>query len=104
MKKVRARRWTRSGTRCTRITQHEKLVARTLVNKGFEVFLPLYTEVRQAGDRTKRLELPLFSCYVFLRGDLDRRLPGVEARRSRNGGYGWDYAGYRRKKFRRSGM
>ena len=62
--------------------QHEKLVARTLVNKGFEVFLPLYTEVRQWRDRTKRLELPLFSCYVFLRGDLDRRLaivttPGV---------------------------
>lgn len=62
--------------------QHEKLVARTLVNKGFEVFLPLYTEIRQWRDRTKRLELPLFSCYVFLRGDLDRRLaivttPGV---------------------------
>jgi transcription antitermination factor NusG len=62
--------------------QHEKLVARTLANKGFEVFLPLYTEVRQWRDRTKRLELPLFSCYVFLRGDLDRRLaivttPGV---------------------------
>ncbi|HET7214144.1 MAG TPA: UpxY family transcription antiterminator [Terriglobia bacterium] len=62
--------------------QHEKLVARTLANKGYEVFLPLYTEVRQWRDRTKRLELPLFSCYVFLRGDLDRRLaivatPGV---------------------------
>ncbi len=62
--------------------QHEKLVAGTLANKGFEVFLPLYTEVRQWRDRTKRLELPLFSCYVFLRGDLDRRLaivttPGV---------------------------
>ncbi len=62
--------------------QHEKLVAWTLANKGFEVFLPLYAEVRQWHDRTKRLELPLFSCYVFLRGDLDRRLaivttPGV---------------------------
>ncbi|HKT12917.1 MAG TPA: UpxY family transcription antiterminator [Terriglobia bacterium] len=62
--------------------QHEKLVARTLANKGYEVFLPLYTDVRQWRDRTKRLELPLFSCYVFLRGDLDRRLaivttPGV---------------------------
>jgi transcription antitermination factor NusG len=62
--------------------QHEKLVARTLANKGFEVFLPLYTEARQWRDRTKMVELPLFSCYVFLRGDLDRRLaivttPGV---------------------------
>ncbi len=62
--------------------QHEKLVARMLSNKGFEVFLPLYTEVRQWRDRVKQVELPLFSCYVFLRGDLDRRLaivttPGV---------------------------
>lgn len=62
--------------------QHEKLVARMLASKGFEVFLPLYTEVRQWRDRTKAVELPLFSCYVFLRGDLDRRLaimttPGV---------------------------
>ena len=57
--------------------QHEKLVAQRLVNKGFEVFLPLYTEVRQWRDRAKRLELPLFSCYVFLRGDMDRQLPIV---------------------------
>jgi len=62
--------------------QHEKIVARMLANKGFEVFLPLYTEVRQWRDRLKKVELPLFSCYVFLRGDLDRRLaivttPGV---------------------------
>lgn len=62
--------------------QHEKLVARMLANKGFEVFLPLYSDLRQWRDRTKLVELPLFSCYVFLRGDLDRRLailttPGV---------------------------
>ncbi len=55
--------------------QHEKLVARTLANKGFEIFLPLYTEVRQWRDRVKKVEVPLFTCYVFLRGDLDRRLP-----------------------------
>lgn len=57
--------------------QHEKMVARMLTNKGFEVFLPLYTETRQWRDRVKNVELPLFSCYVFLRGDLDRRLPIV---------------------------
>lgn len=55
--------------------QHEKMVAGILSNKGFEVFLPLYTEVRQWRDRTKKVELPLFSCYVFLRGDINRRLP-----------------------------
>lgn len=62
--------------------QHEKVVASMLANKGFEVFLPLYSEIRQWRDRLKKVELPLFSCYVFLRGDLDRRLailstPGV---------------------------
>lgn len=57
--------------------QHEKMVARVLANKGFEVFLPLYTEARQWRDRVKKVELPLFSCYVFLRGNLDRRLPIV---------------------------
>jgi transcription antitermination factor NusG len=62
--------------------QHEKRVAEMLANKGFEVFLPLYSEVRRWRDRLKKVELPLFSCYVFLRGDLDRRLaivttPGV---------------------------
>ena len=62
--------------------QHEKIVADILTHKGFEVFLPLYTEIRQWRDRRKKLMLPLFTCYVFLRGDLDRRLailqtPGV---------------------------
>ncbi len=62
--------------------QHEKMVASMLANKGFEVFLPLYSEVRQWRDRRKQVELPLFSCYVFLRGDVSRRLaivttPGV---------------------------
>ncbi len=62
--------------------QHEKVVAESLSKNGFEVFLPLYDVVRQWKDRTKRLSLPLFSCYVFLRGGLERRLsilstPGV---------------------------
>jgi transcription antitermination factor NusG len=62
--------------------QHEKVVAETLSAKGFEVFLPLYESVRHWKDRTKKLSLPLFPCYVFVRGGLDRRLramttPGV---------------------------
>lgn len=55
--------------------QHEKTVARMLANKGFEIFLPLYTEAHQWRDRVKKVELPLFSCYVFLRGDIEHRLP-----------------------------
>jgi len=62
--------------------QHEKVVARILSNKRFEVFLPLYFAVHQWKDRVKGLSLPLFPCYVFVRGGLARRLeivttPGV---------------------------
>jgi transcription antitermination factor NusG len=48
-----------------------------LTAKGFEVFLPLYESVRRWKDRKKLLSLPLFPCYVFVRGGLDRRLPVV---------------------------
>jgi transcription antitermination factor NusG len=62
--------------------QHEKSVAEMLSTKGFEVFLPLYESARRWKDRTKVLSLPLFPCYVFVRGGLDRKLqvvstPGV---------------------------
>jgi transcription antitermination factor NusG len=62
--------------------QHEKVVADMLSAKGFEVFLPLYESVRRWKDRKKLLSLPLFPCYVFVRGGLNRHLqivttPGV---------------------------
>ncbi len=64
--------------------QHEKSVAHILTVKGFEIFLPLYTAVHRWKDRSKELSLPLFPCYVFLRGGLKRRwqilaTPGVHA-------------------------
>jgi transcription antitermination factor NusG len=62
--------------------QHEKTVAQVLATKGFDVFLPLYDSVRRWKDRSKTVSLPLFPCYVFVRGGLSRRLhvlttPGV---------------------------
>jgi len=57
--------------------QHEKAVAQVLSTKGFEVFLPLYDSVRRWKDRNKTLSLPLFPCYVFVRGGLNRRLQVV---------------------------
>jgi transcription antitermination factor NusG len=62
--------------------QHERVVADMLSAKGFEVFLPLYDSIRRWKDRQKLLSLPLFPCYVFVRGGLNRRLqvittPGV---------------------------
>jgi transcription antitermination factor NusG len=62
--------------------QHEKTVARMLSGKGIEVFLPLYESTRHWKDRNKQISLPLFPCYLFVRGGHDRRLqvvatPGV---------------------------
>ena len=57
--------------------QHEKVVADVLSAKGFEVFLPLYGSVRYWKDRSKKLLLPLFPCYVFVRGGVDRQLQAV---------------------------
>jgi transcription antitermination factor NusG len=64
--------------------QHEKIVAQILTSKGFETLVPLYETVRHWRDRTKLFTLPLFPCYVFLRGGLERRLdvlttPGIHA-------------------------
>ena len=55
--------------------QHEKTVSDILEAKGFEVFLPLYESTRKWKDRRKVLSLPLFPCYVFVRGLEERRLP-----------------------------
>ena len=62
--------------------QHEKVVAQILAHKRFDVFLPRYTAIHHWKDRDRRLSLPLFPCYVFIRGRLERRLdilttPGV---------------------------
>ncbi len=62
--------------------QHEKVVAEMLSAKGLEVFLPVYESRRRWKDRSKVISFPLFPCYVFVRGELHRRLeivttPGV---------------------------
>jgi len=53
--------------------QHEKVVAEILASKGFETFLPLYAVTHRWKDRFKHLSLPLFPCYVFLRGPVEAR-------------------------------
>ncbi|MGH9403398.1 MAG: transcription termination/antitermination protein NusG [Terriglobia bacterium] len=62
--------------------QHEKTAANLLINKGFQIFLPLYEASHRWKDRTKTLSLPLFPSYIFVKGGLDRQLqmmttPGV---------------------------
>jgi transcription antitermination factor NusG len=57
-------------------------VNQILTGKGFNTFLPLYATTHNWKDRTKALSLPLFPCYVFLKGGIERRLqilttPGI---------------------------
>ena len=62
--------------------QHEKKSADILSRKGFEVYLPLYSSLRLWRDRKKKLQVPLFPGYIFLRSHLNARndilrTPGV---------------------------
>jgi transcription antitermination factor NusG len=47
-------------------SRHEKRVASELNQKGITAFLPLLTETRKWSDRRMKIEVPLFSCYVFV--------------------------------------
>lgn len=65
--------WYALHTRC----RHEKQVAAQLQERGIEVFLPLIKEVRRWSDRRKLVEVPLFSCYIFVRLALTYSAPTV---------------------------
>src|SRR5215472_11674780 len=52
---------------------HERIVARSLVGRGVEHFLPCYQSLRQWKDRRVKLEVPLFPGYVFVRAPLQER-------------------------------
>jgi transcription antitermination factor NusG len=58
---------------CTR-HQHEKVVARILEYKNFEIFLPLYKARRRWQDRIKELSVPLFPGYLFVQVGSERWL------------------------------
>ena len=47
--------------------RNEKIVSQQLQEQGLSTFLPLITEIRRWSDRKKKVELPLFSCYVFVK-------------------------------------
>jgi transcription antitermination factor NusG len=56
-------RWYALHTRA----RHERAVELRLRDQGMEIFLPTTMEVHRWSDRKKKVELPLFSCYVFVR-------------------------------------
>ena len=45
----------------------EKKLHKVLDDAGYEVFLPLYTTVRQWSDRKKKVSIPLINSVVFVR-------------------------------------
>lgn len=47
--------------------KNEKLVHERLSSSGIETYLPLQEVIRQWSDRKKKLKVPLFTSYVFVR-------------------------------------
>jgi transcription antitermination factor NusG len=50
--------------------RHERRVEHRLRSQGMTTFLPITTEMHRWSDRRKQIEVPLFSCYVFIHSAL----------------------------------
>lgn len=61
----------------------EKKVFHELNIRGFETFLPLQKTLKQWSDRKKKVEIPLFNSYIFVRTELEKNyyaileIPGI---------------------------
>ena len=71
-------RWYAAYTR----SNHERTAAEQMKRRSIEHFVPTYETVRRWKDRRKRLEMPLFPGYVFVRVAIEERLsvlvvPGI---------------------------
>jgi len=62
-------------------SRQEKVVAQMLGAAGINHYLPLIRKVAYHGGRRRRVELPLFSSYVFLFGPLEAVYFAIESRR-----------------------
>jgi transcription antitermination factor NusG len=59
-------------------SRYEKRVHEELEKRGIESFLPLVMEVRQWSDRKKKVDMPLFPGYDFVRIELSQKLRVLE--------------------------
>jgi transcription antitermination factor NusG len=64
------------------VARHEKQVARHLISRSLEFLLPVYETVHRWKNGRKKLELPLFPGYIFVRIPLMQRvqvlgIPGI---------------------------
>lgn len=60
----------------------ERKIAREIVDQQIEHYLPIRKEIRQWSDRLKKIEIPLFPNYIFVKIRLQRKvdilgIPGV---------------------------
>lgn len=63
------------------LSRQEKAVGRTLASAGYEIFLPLVSQVRIYGHRKRKTDSPLFPGYVFLWGPLEAAYFAMESGR-----------------------
>ncbi|MEX1240300.1 MAG: UpxY family transcription antiterminator [Cyclobacteriaceae bacterium] len=57
-------------------SRQEKKVRDLLLKNGYEVFLPMHKVMRQWSDRKKKVEVPLFNSYIFVR-DFDHKITDI---------------------------
>lgn len=57
--------------------RNEKIVLRQIDQKGIETYLPLIEKIRIWSDRKKKIEVPLFSGYIFIHAREDERLEAI---------------------------
>ena len=48
-------------------SRHEKSVCKTLLEQGYDVYLPLLRRRKKWSDRKKWVEYPLFKSYIFIK-------------------------------------
>ncbi len=63
--------------------KHEKFIGDQLLQKGVHTFVPTVQQIHRWSDRSRAVDVPLFSCYVFVHDVFSRahvpvmRTPGV---------------------------
>jgi len=57
-------------------SRQEKKVNDLLARRGYEVFLPIQKVMRQWSDRKKKVEVPLFNSYIFVR-EAEDKIPSI---------------------------
>lgn len=71
--KTQERKWFALQTK----PRNEKLVLRQVELKGIEAYLPSIEKVRVWADRKKKVEIPLFSGYVFVHAREEERVEAI---------------------------